>query len=110
MPAQFILQKSKDGQFYFSLTAANNQKILASERYKSKDGAKNGIESVKENASNDSRYERLTAKDGQFYFTLRAANNQVIGRSEMYTSKQAMDNGIEAVKKAAASAALDDRT
>lgn len=110
MPAQYILRASSDGQYYFNLTAANNQKILASERYKSKDGAKNGIESVRTNSPDDSRFERRTSSDGKHYFVLKAANQQVIGKSETYSSKQAMENGISAVKSVGPGAPISDQT
>lgn len=110
MPAQYVLQKAVNGQFYFHLTAENNEKILASEMYTSKAGALNGIESVKVNSPEDSRYDRLTSKDGKFYFRLKAANHQVIGVSEMYTTERAMENGIQAVKRVGPIAQLSDRT
>jgi uncharacterized protein len=110
MPAQYILRASSDGQYFFSLTAANNQKILASERYKSKDGAKNGIESVRTNSKDDSRYDRRTSSDGKHYFVLKAANQQIIGKSETYSSKQAMENGISAVKSVGPDAPVSDQT
>lgn len=110
MPAQYVLRKATNGQFYFRLTAENNEPILASELYKSKDGAKKGIESVKVNSPNEARYVRETSADGKFYFLLRAANNEVIGKSEMYNSKQAMENGIQAVMRVGPIAALSDKT
>ncbi len=109
MPAQFVIKKAKDGQFYFSLTAANNEKILASEMYKAKSGAMNGAESVKKNCGNDARYAKLESK-GKFYFVLKAANNEVIGTSEMYTTERSRDDGIAAVKKAGAVAEISDKT
>ena len=39
------------------------------------------------------------AKDGQFYFSLKATNGQVILSSEMYTTLKACENGIASVKK-----------
>lgn len=47
---KFELKKSKNGQFYFNLTASNGQVIATSEMYVSKDAAENGIASVKKNA------------------------------------------------------------
>jgi uncharacterized protein len=87
----------KDGQFYFNLKSANGQTILSSEMYRAKASALNGIESVKTNAGDAGRYEKLTAKNGKFYFTLKAANSQVIGNSEMYESETSRDNGITSV-------------
>jgi uncharacterized protein YegP (UPF0339 family) len=108
MPAQFILKKAKDGQFYFSLTAGNNEKILASEMYKAKSGAVNGIESVKKNAAIEARYSKLESK-GKFYFVLKAGNNEIIGTSEMYTTERARDDGILAVKKVGPTAPIKEK-
>jgi uncharacterized protein YegP (UPF0339 family) len=110
MPAQYILRKAKNDQFYFTLTANNNEPILSSEMYTSKDGAKNGIQSVMTNSPEDSRYTKLTASGGKFYFRLKAANNQTIGTSEMYNSEAGRDKGIEAVKKVGPTAKLSDQT
>ncbi len=106
----FIIEKTKDGQFRFNLTAKNGQVILSSESYKSKTGCKNGIASVKKNSPDDKRYERKEAKNGQPFFNLRARNSQVIGTSEMYSSTSGMENGIESVKTNAPIAEVDDRT
>ena len=48
--AQFELYTDSAGKFRFRLRAPNNEIIAVSEAYESKDGALNGIESVKENA------------------------------------------------------------
>lgn len=94
----FTLKTGSNGQYYFSLHASNGEKILQSEGYTSKQSAENGIASVKTNASFDSRYDRRTASNGQFYFVLKAANGEIIGTSEMYTSQAGRDNGIQSVK------------
>lgn len=56
------------------------------------------------------KFELKTAKDGQFYFNLTAKNGQVIATSEMYKSKEAALNGINAVKENAPLAEMDDMT
>lgn len=43
-------------------------------------------------------------------FDLKASNGQVIGTSEVYSSKKACLNGIESVKKNAIAAKLEDQT
>jgi len=107
--AKFQLKKASNGQFFFTLHADNGEKVLMSEMYKAKPGALNGIESVKKNASDDARYERKLSKAGKPYFVLKARNNEVIGTSEEYSSEAARDNGIAAVKSAAAAASTDDQ-
>ncbi len=47
---KYELYTDKSGEFRFRLKAVNGEIILASEGYKSKAGAKNGIESVSKNA------------------------------------------------------------
>lgn len=110
MSAKFVLKKSANGQFHFRLQAANGEPILQSEMYASKSSAENGIASVRTNAPIDERYERKNAKNGQPMFNLKAANHEVIGTSEMYSSVAACDNGIASVKTNAPKAALDDQT
>jgi uncharacterized protein YegP (UPF0339 family) len=110
MAAKFDLKKASDGQFVFHLKAANGEIILASEHYKGKSGAENGIESVKKNAPLDERYDRLESKGGKPYFVLKAGNHEIIGTSEMYSSTSARDKGIESVKTNAPGAAVNDMT
>jgi uncharacterized protein YegP (UPF0339 family) len=110
MAGTFELKATKDGQFMFNLLAGNGQVILTSEHYKAKDSAMNGIDSVQKNAVDDANYDRLEASNGDPYFVLKAANAQVIGRSEMYSSKAAMENGIASVKSNAPGATIDDQT
>ncbi len=110
MAGKFELYEDKAGEYRFRLKAGNGQIILASEGYKQKASAKNGIESVRSNAPLDERYERKDTKSGAPMFNLKAANGQVIGTSESYSSKDACENGIESVKKNAPEASLDDQT
>jgi uncharacterized protein len=110
MAGKFELKTAKSGQTHFNLLAGNGQIILSSEMYESKASAQNGIESVKKNAADDGRYDRLESSNGKPYFTLKAGNNQVIGKSEMYESVASRENGIESVKKNGPDAAVVDLT
>ncbi len=95
----FELKNKEGSSYHFTLKAKNGQVILSSEVYNSKAAAENGISSVKKNASDDARYERKTAKNGKFFFNLKAGNGQVIGSSQMYSSESGMENGINSVKE-----------
>lgn len=106
--SKFQIFIGRDNQFYCRLYAKNGEIILGSEGYVSKSGCQNGISSVKENAPKDERYVRKTATDGQFYFVLTAPNNEVIGKSEMYTTERRRNDGIEALKKTAPDAPIED--
>ena len=52
------------------------------------------------------KFELKKAKDGQIYFNLKAANGQIILKSEMYKAKSGAKNGIESIKK---NSGLDER-
>ncbi len=110
MAGQFELKKSDNGQFMFNLKAANGQVILTSQRYQAKDSAKEGIESVRKHAADDAYFERKSSTGGEPYFVLKAANGQIIGTSEMYSSAAAMENGIASVKANAPGASMADST
>lgn len=107
--AYFDLKRSGT-QFMFNLRGNNHETVLTSERYVTKQGALNGIASVKTNAPYDARYRRLTSTSNYPYFTLTAGNNEVIGTSELYSSVAAREGGIEWVKKNAPSASITDNT
>lgn len=107
---KFEIFTGKDDQFYFRLYARKGEIILRSEGYIDKSGCVNGIASVKMNAPDDDRYQRKISTNGQFYFNLVATNGEIIGTSEMYSSNAGRDNGIEAVKKTAPGAPVEDNT
>lgn len=95
---KFVVRQTPTG-IKFDLKAGNGQVILTSEVYTTKAACLNGVESVKKNALEDARFEKLESKNGKPYFNLKATNGQVIGTSELYESVAARDNGIESVKK-----------
>lgn len=108
MKAHFQISKTSNGKFMFDLKAANDQTIFTSQMYESKEGAEEGIHSVKQNASIDARYQRKVGTDGKPYFVLHAANKLVIGRSQMYSSNEAMEKGVASVKHNALEAEIVD--
>ncbi len=110
MAARYVLSRTADTQFMFVLKAANSETILTSERYASKAAAEGGIASVRLNSPIDARYDRKTATNGAPMFNLRAANGEVIGTSEQYTSNQGRENGIASVKLNGPGAPVVDTT
>lgn len=111
MVGKFELRQSRSGVFTFSLKASNGQVLLAaSETYTTKKAANNGIESVRKHVAKESSFERHTATSGLAYFVLRAANGQLIGKSQVYASTRSMEKGIESVRSNAASATVSDLT
>lgn len=106
---KFVITKRSNGEFQFSLKAGNGQTILVSEGYTTKAACLNGIESVKTNSQDDSKFDKRESSNGKPYFNLKASNGQVIGSSEMYESSSARDNGVISVKVNAPDSTVDDQ-
>lgn len=88
-----------DGQHYFNVIAGNGEKILRSEGYSSESALETGIESVKTNGVDTEMYDLLQATDGSWYFNLVAENGEIIGTSEMYTTKTNANRSLKASRE-----------
>jgi len=99
MKPAFEIKRTHDEKFMFNLKAANDEIVLTSQPYTSKEACEHGIASVKENAALNERYEEKTGTNGKPYFVLHAANKLVIGKSQLYASREDMHKGIASVKK-----------
>ena len=97
MNGVFEVYKDQRGEHRFRLKAPNGQTILQSEGYTSKAACMNGIQSVKENAAMEERFETSVDKGGKHRFNLLAGNRQIIGTSEGYQTENNMQNGIKSV-------------
>lgn len=76
-----IFKSERNNEFYFHLKAAGNSEIiLQSEGYTRKASCLGGIESVKKNSQNEDNFDRLVAKNGEYYFNLVAGNGEIIGK------------------------------
>lgn len=105
---KFVISKRTNGDYQFNLKANNGQVILASQGYNFRSSCEQGIESVKTNAKDDSKYDRKTSSNGKFFFNLKAGNGQIIGTSEMYEAQAGMEKGIESVKSNAPDATVEE--
>lgn len=120
---KFVISKTKNGEFTFSLKAGNGEIILtASESYTSMSGCQGGIASVQKNAlahvedQTAEGFEELTHpkfevykdKAGEFRFRLKARNGENIGKSEGYKRKDNCMKGIASVGKNAPDAKIEE--
>lgn len=110
MSGSYELSMSSNGQFRFVLKADDEDTLIASELYKTKSAAENGIESMQDNCRTEARYEKKESSNGKFYFNLKAANHQVIGTSQLFASEALRDHGIELVKANGATETIRDLT
>jgi uncharacterized protein len=97
--ARAEVEASDAGNFHFNLFAQNGEIILTSESYESEAAALNGAFSAQTAAADDRAFQIETALDGQFYFTLRSANGEIVGVSELYTEFPSAALGIDAVQQ-----------
>lgn len=108
---KFQLTKDAQGEFRFLLRARNGEPILhASEGYNSKQGALNGIASVRVHSQSEYNYFKAKTSHGQHRFGLRAVNGRTLGVSEYYTTAANRDKGIASVKKNAPTSPVEDLT
>ena len=119
MAGKFVISTTKNGEFTFNLKASNGEIVLAaSETYTTQSACENGIASVKKNADaliedqtrdekqNNPKYELYKDKGGEFRFRLKAANGQIVGKSEAYKAKASAKKGIASIMKNAPDAPI----
>jgi uncharacterized protein len=106
--AKFVITKRVNGQFQFALMSDNDEILLTSESYTTKQGCENGIASVRTNGQNDNNYDCKNTLGGKTYFNLRGANMQIIGISQMYERDEDRDKGIAFVKSYAPDATIEE--
>ncbi len=107
---KFTITQRVNKEYQFNLKANNGEIILMSEGYVQKSSCQKGIESVKINSQDDARYERRVSTNDKDYFVLKARNGEIIGKSQLYSSKTAMEIGIHSVKSNAPTAEIADET
>lgn len=107
MAGKFEIYRDRAGEFRFRLKSGNGQVILASEGYRKKASAMNGIESVRKNATDASRFDTIQTRSGRTFLNLRAINGQVIGVSEVVDSSDTLQ---EIQREVGSAVVIDDST
>jgi len=106
----YEMKTMRDGSFMWNLKAGNGEVILTSQKYKSKASAKKGIASAMKNSAVEARFEQKVARNKKPFFVLKALNGQIIGKSEMYETTRARNNGIKSVGKNGPTSKIKDIT
>jgi uncharacterized protein len=96
---KYEINRTKGGGNHFNLIATNGQVILTSLMYDTMADCTNGIEAVRQNCLDDSRFERKISSNNKHFFNLTTPEGQIIGKSEMYESVANMEKGISSVKR-----------
>lgn len=107
---EIVIACKTNGFYYFTLNADNGKAILSSSVYTSKWGVRDAIKSIKMYSKNDSSFDRMLSTSNKYYFYFKEPNGHVRGESKLYTSPTRMEECIEAVKKNASKALINDLT
>ena len=132
MNAYYILDRSSNGQWFWVLKAPNHETICVSETYVSRQGALTGISSNQRYSGTLSLQDKTAtntilsalaflgttggyyvldrARNGQWFWVLKAPNHETIGVSETYVSHQGALEGISANRRHGRTQHLLDRT
>lgn len=96
--ARVQVQAGAGTSYHWNLFAKNGEIVLSSQSYTTEAAAWNGAFAVQDAATVATNFAIKTSTDNRFYFTLTAENGQVVGVSQMYTTKESAQDGITAVQ------------
>ena len=103
------LRKSEAKEpFSFIFVNAEGKTIIKSENYAQKASAKNGIESVKKNCQEDSRYELKESSNGKAFFNIKSTNGQIVGTSALFENEAQRSAAIAELKADSADAEVTE--
>jgi uncharacterized protein YegP (UPF0339 family) len=105
---KFVIRKNANDEFQFDFIDKGGNTILTSSGYTRKFMCVKGIESVKSNSQDDTKYFKKTVSDDSVYFNLKAFNGKIIGTSRVYNDRPSRDNGIKLFKDKAPDAPIED--
>jgi len=94
--------------FTFIFVNAEGKTIVKSENYAQKASAKNGIESVKKNCQEDSRYEMKESSNGKYFFNIKSSNGQIVGTSALFADEEERSAAIAELKANSADAEVSE--
>ena len=97
-----VFRREGNNQYYFQFLRDDGQVILNSEGYTTEVARDNGVQSVINNAGNVDRYEAHSNDGGGFYFILKAANGQEIGRSVTFRKENSRNTAMKLMQGEAA--------
>jgi uncharacterized protein YegP (UPF0339 family) len=94
----------------FHLKTGTHEVLLRSQPYRSKQAARGGIESVRRNSRLASRFVRMVEDESACYFVVLSDIGQIVGTSEQYSSRAALEAGLKSVMTYAATTVIKEST
>jgi len=108
MPSAFIIVKSTNGQFYFSLGEINHRPILLSSSFQTKRECREAIDAVKLACPLDTNYVRKTLSNAEHIFLLKTFTDVLLGHSKPFHSVSAREKAIDTLKREGTWAVIQD--
>ena len=106
---KFVISKKINGEFQFDFIDKKGNILLRSGGYTRKTICIKGIESVKRNSQDISKFNRKRSLNNEPYFNLKSFNGKILGISQIFEDKVLRDSGIEYVKNKASNAPIEDQ-
>jgi uncharacterized protein YegP (UPF0339 family) len=107
---KFVISKTTEGKFKFDLVDDKGNIILVGKKYLQKSMCKKGIESVKDNSQDKSKYKCKRTLNNKTFFNLKSINGKIIGTSQIYEGKTSRDEAIAFIKSKVPTAAVEDHS
>ncbi|MCC9064676.1 YegP family protein [Flavobacterium piscisymbiosum] len=107
---KFVINKNANGEYQFDFIDNNDEIILSSGEYTRKYMCIKGVESVKLNSQDNTKFNRKTSRTNKRYFNIKAFNGKIIAISKMFEDKLSCDLEIESFIAKAPNALIEDRT
>ena len=98
---------ANEDTYFFELHASNGDTLLSSEEYTTYNGALRGIETHKSNILNGN-FRISLSKKGDYLFKLLNGKGMLLCMGEHYETKEKCENAIEAAKRFARTAFVDE--
>lgn len=106
---KFIIRK-KNEEFKFDFADHKGKVILSSGGYTRKTTCINGIEAVRRNSQDCTRFYCKKSPNGELYFNLKSSNGKIIGINKVFKDKVTRDKGILSVKSKTLEASIEDES
>ncbi|MGE6354981.1 YegP family protein [Flavobacterium sp. NPDC079362] len=107
---KFVITINANGEYQFDFINNNNEVILSSGEYTRKFMCIKGIESVKNNSQDNTKFNRKTSQTNKRYFNIKAFNGKIIAISKMFDDKNLCDLEMESFRTKAPNTLIEDRS
>lgn len=110
MTAYYVLSKTEDERFVFTLYASHFEIALVSDPFPTKALALDEIELMRTHGTNAANYQCEKSGAGDPYFVIEDTDGDVIACSELHACNATMESAIQRVIKSASAKTIKDLT